>query len=178
MESNNNKWKVGELVTLPKTSRQLKITNYKTYERFIGSRYICIREATDNQFGILLKVLGRIPAEHIMMVCDEPYCKDDSTELFEGMCYFSYPFPKLNELKEVLETLRNNPDLLPKLDAASMHINPKSTYWIRETTKKLFIRKPQCYDVSTDSLSTATDDAAPYRLTMLFFSKDQSISVR
>ena len=100
-------------------------------------------------------------------------------ELFEGICYFSYSFPRLEDLKEVLEVLRNNPDLLPKFDAASMHVNPKSSFWIRETTKKLFlIRKPQCYDVSTDSLSTSIDDPAPYRVTMVYFSKDQSISVR
>ena len=179
MESNDSSWKVGEIVLLPRTARQLKISSFTTYERIIGSRYMCIREATDSQFGILLKVLGRTPAERIMMVEGVPFCKDDSMELFEGICYFSYPFPKLKDVKEVLETLRNNPDLLPKLETASMHINPKSSFWLRETTKKFFfIEKPQCYDVSTDSLSTATDDAAPYRLTMLYFSKDQSISVR
>ena len=131
------------------------------------------------QYGILLKVLGRTPADRIMMVCGLPYCKDDSMELFEGICYFSYSFPRLEDLKEVLEVLRNNPDLLPKFDAASMHVNPKSSFWIREATKKLFlIRKPQCYDVSTDSLGTGIDDPAPYRVTMVYFSKDQSISVR
>lgn len=178
MDSNDKKWSLGELVHLPRTTRFLENKNFKSYENFIGSRYICIREATEGQYGILLKVLGRTPAEFIKMVCGSPFCKDDSMELFEGICYFSYSFPTLAQVKEVLEVLRNNPDLLPKFDEAMMHVNPKSSFWIREATKKFFMLKPQYYDVSTDSLSIAPGDPAPYRLTMVYFSKDQTVSVR
>lgn len=178
MESNEQKWTLGKLVLLPRTTKLFKASDYKSYERIIGSRYICIREATDNQYGILLKVLGRYPAEHIMMIDGEPFCRDDSMELFQGMCYFSYSFPRFEDLKEVLAILHNNPDLLSHFEDAKMHVNPKASFWVRETASKLFMKKPQCYDVSTDCLSTATGNAAPYRLTMVYFTKDQTVSVR
>ena len=178
MKSNTNNWELGEIVVLPRTTRQVKSGSFKSYERIIGSRYICIREATEGQYGILLKVLGRTPADFVMMVCGEPFCKDDSMELFDGVCYMSYSFPTLEDLKEVVEILNNNPSLLPKFDAASMHVNPKTTFWIRESAKRLFTKKPQFYDVSTEKLGTSTDDPAPYRLSIVYFTQDQSISVR
>ena len=179
MEPNKNNWNLGELVTLPKQERPLKSGAMTQYGHYIGSRYICIREATDTQRGILVKVLGKCPPEFVSVVGGQPFTKDDREELFNGCHYFSYPYPASKDVKEVLDILDSTPTLLQYFQNASMHINPKSSFWLRETTKKFFfIEKPQCYDVSTDSLSTGMDDPAPYRVTMVYFSKDKSISVR
>ena len=178
METNTKSWEVGEMVVLPRTTRQVKSSSFKSYERIIGSRYICIREATEGHYGILLKVLGRTPADFVKIVSGAPFCKDDSMELFEGVCYFSYPFPALSDLKEVIDILSDNPSLLQKFEEASMHVNPKATFWVREIAKSFLMTKPQFYDVSTDRLSTATIDPAPYRLSIVYFTQDKSISVR
>ena len=178
MDSNTKNWEVGEMVVLPRTTRQVKSSSFKSYERIIGSRYICIREAAEEHYGILLKVLGRTPADFVTMVCGEPFCKDDSMELFEGVCYFSYSFPLLSELKDVIGILSNNPSLLQKFNDASMHVNPNATFWVRETVNSFFTKKPQFYDVSTDRLGTDATDLAPYRLSIVYFTQDQSISVR
>ncbi len=180
VEQNENCWCVGKVVTLPRTSKQIKSNGIKLYEQYVGSRYICIREATEDQDGILLKVLGRTPAEYIKIVNGEPFCKDDSMELLEGMCYFSYSFPTLEEVKTVLDIFRNNPGLLTHFEASQMHINPKASFWVRETVSSmLMMKKPQCYDVTTDSLGKATDKALPpYRLTIVYFTKEQTIQTR
>ena len=62
-----------------------------------------MREATDGQCGILLKVLGKISKKYIMFVNGKPFCKDEREDLFKGKCYYSYPFPTVDALKEVLE---------------------------------------------------------------------------
>ena len=46
----------------------------------MASRYICIREATAGQRGILLKVLGKTTRENIIMRGGKPFCKDDKYE--------------------------------------------------------------------------------------------------
>ena len=175
-----NNWCMGEVVILPRTTKQLKKNGIKLYEQLVGSRYICIREATEDQHGILLKVLGRTPAEYIKMVNGEPFCKDDSMELLEGMCYSSYSFPTLEEVKTVLDIIRSNPSLHQHFEDAQMHINPQATFWVRETASNmLMMKKPQCYDVKTDSIGKAPGKALPpYRLTMVYFAKDQSIHTK
>lgn len=176
MASNTSMWNLGEIVYPPRTTKLLKSRNRKLYESLIDSRYICIREATEGQYGILLRVLGKVKANHIMFVKGRPFCKDEDVELFDGMSYLSYSFPRVAELKEVLDIIRSNPNLLNHFEAASMHFNPKSLFWVNETVNNLlFMRKPQCYNASTESLSTTSDDMAPYRLTMVYFNTQLQI---
>ena len=59
MASDTNNWKIGEVVSLPRAEKLLKKGFSASYETFIASRYICIREATDKQQGVLVKVLGK-----------------------------------------------------------------------------------------------------------------------
>jgi hypothetical protein len=68
MDVNKNNWKVGELVNLPRTETLLKKRGMTRYERLVESRYICIREATDTQRGILVKAMGKVPMHHIIKV--------------------------------------------------------------------------------------------------------------
>ena len=170
MGKNEKNYHLGEIVTLPREETLLKKNGLQIYMRYTGSRYICIRQATDNQPGILVKVLGKLTPERIMMVNEEPFTKDDRAESFNGICYFSYPFPALTELKEILDIIRSNQSLLQIFEDASMHVNPKSKFWVNETASRLLVmKKPQCYDASTDDLCTASDHEAPYRLTMVYF---------
>ena len=91
METQEFKWKVGELVSLTWNKRLLKKSGSRSYAEFVNSRYICVREATDKQPGILVKVLGKVTRDQIMLVNGTPFCKDDRDYLFKGKCYYSYP---------------------------------------------------------------------------------------
>ncbi|MBO7067609.1 MAG: hypothetical protein J6W52_02870 [Bacteroidaceae bacterium] len=173
MEQNENNWKIGEEVSFPWTSTTLKTSGKTFYKHFYGSRFICIRPADEGKRGILIKVLGKTSPQDIMMVGGEPFCKDDRDELVTGKSYFSYRFPALSDLKEALAIIRENPKLLPIFDKAGMHLNPDSTFWIRESVRKILFRKPQIYDSRTGSLFTTTDGTSPYRIALLFFLKDE-----
>ncbi len=165
-----NNLSVGEIANLKRKTTLLKESGTKIYKQLIGSRYLCIREAKDGQKGILVKVLGKVPAAQILLVGGQPFSRDDREELFESTGYCSYSFPKLEELKEVLSIIRSNPDLLDHFERASMHINPQSKFWVNETASQLLIiKKPLCYDASSDSLNTASSSDVPYRLTLLYF---------
>ncbi len=169
-ESNSTNWQLGETVILPEKTIPLKKDGTRTYERLSGSRYICVREATEGQRGILAKMLGRFIPERIIMVGGQPFCKDIREELFIGRRYFSYPFPSVHELKEVLDIISNTPSLLKRFEEARMPFNPQSSFWVRETASTFFIKKrPQFYDAHTDTLCTPSDDATHYRLTMAYF---------
>jgi hypothetical protein len=174
MGSNENNWHLGEIATLPRTERLLKESGSKLYERLIGSRYVCVREATERQRGILVKVLGKISPEHIEIVAGQPFTKDDREDTFTGIRYFSYSFPAVKDVREVVEILRSNPSLIQIFEDASMHINLKSKFWVNKTESRLLVRKkPQCYDASSKQIDKPSKDEAPYRLTMVYFNKEK-----
>lgn len=163
-------WKVGDIDVFPWTSTVFKKSGSTTYKHYYSSRFICIREADDEHRGILLKVLGKASPHEIMMVGGEPFCKDERDDLLNGKVYSSFRFPSLQELTEALAIVRENPKLLSLFEEASMHFNPESSFWVRETSRKhIFQKKPQFYDASTGTLSVSTDDTPHYRLTMLYF---------
>lgn len=177
MESNMNKWNIGQKVSLPWETKLLKKDKKNSYERMIGSYYICIREASDRHNGILLRVLDDAKASSVMLVCGQPFFQDESTELFEGGCsYSSYSSPTVVELKESLAILRSNPSLFARFEEASMSINLQSLFWVNETARNnFFMKKPLCYNPSTDSLCIASDSVAPCRLTMVYFNTQLQI---
>lgn len=172
MASTENNWHFGEIVTLPRTEKLLKTSGSTIYKELVGSRYICVREATETQRGILAKVLGKYPPENILTVGGQPFSKDDREDLFEGMRYFSYPFPAVKDVQEVLDILRSDPKLVQIFEGASMHINPQSKYWVNETESRLLVmKKPQCYNARSEQICKPSKDDAPYRLTMVYFFK-------
>jgi hypothetical protein len=132
MESNKNNWTLGEIATLPKQEKPLKQGGSKAYVHYITSRYICIREATEGQRGILVKVLGKVCGDQVGFVKGEPFCKDDHDELFAGHRYYSFPFPSAKDVREAIDIIRGDQELLQKFEAASMHINPNSTFWVSD----------------------------------------------
>ena len=171
MEPKRTEWHIGELVTLPRTNTQIK-EGRTSYEQMVGSRYICIREASDGKQGVLLKVLGKLPQYQIKVIAGEPFCKDDKLDGFEGNVYYSYQFPTTDEVKEVLGILRENKELLDVFEKHSMHINPYSTFWVRETVTKMYILKDlQYYDSKKAELvlSTSADKDVHYRITIAYF---------
>lgn len=172
MESTENCWRLGEIMTLPRKEKLLKKSGSTVYKWLIGSRYVCVREASEGQRGILVKVLGKFPSEHIMTVGGQPFSKDDREELFAGMRYFSYPFPAVRDVQEVLEILRINPSLVKMFEGASMHINLKSKFWVNEMESRLFVmKKPLCYDSYSEQVGAPLKDDVAYRLTMVYFYK-------
>ena len=172
MESNKNNWTLGEIATLPKQEKTLKKSLTNQYVHYIASRYICIREATDTQRGILVKVLGKCNDEPIRIVNGEPFCNDFHDELFTKDSYSSYPFPSAREVQEVIEILKANQDLLQKFESAKMHINPDSTFWVRDTTRnKLFRKRLQILSGRDGELHPADDDGFHYRLSIVYFFK-------
>ena len=170
MESNKNDWNLGKIVFPPTTATLLKKRNKKEYKRFINLQYICVREATESQCGILVKVLGKTKADNITFVCGQPFCNDDEFMLFEGQIISSYSFPTVAELREVLNIIRSNPSLLSQFEAVSMQFDPNSIFWVNKTGFHLpFTKKPRCYDASTNRLCKAPKDSEPCRLTMAYF---------
>ena len=170
MDSNKQNWALGEIVTLP---RKTSPVNSK-YEHLMASRYICIKESEGGECGMLLKVLGKMTREHITMQGGEPFCKDDKNEGFTSDTYYSYRFPSEEEVKEVIRILRGKPNLVEIFENASMHINPNSTYWVRDITGRLpFLKKPQYYDAHSGELLVAGDDKPHYRLTIAYFYKSK-----
>ena len=169
-------WKVGEVVHLPRTVAPIYESTTKSYERLVNSRYICIREWAEGQQGILMKVLGKMPREHIMMKGGEPFCKDEKSEDFSTNSYYSYRFPSVEELKEALDIIRGNWELIDAFEKASMHINPNSTFWVRETVSRLmFLKKLQFLYAPTGKLFSADDDTAHYRVTIVHFEKSKIV---
>ncbi|MBO4719531.1 MAG: hypothetical protein J5658_06630 [Prevotella sp.] len=179
MESNKNYWTTGEIITLKRTEKPLKNSGWSMYGQYIGSRYICIREDSERQHGILLKVLGKAYSDQVRMVGGEAFSVDDSDELFMGHHYFSYPFPKPGDLKEVLDILRGDNSLLQKFEDAKMHINPNSKYWVNETSRNMLMMKvPQVYDSSDDLLHNPSSDTAYYRISIVYFHRGGIVLVK
>ena len=157
------------MVTLPRTTEIIK-KGVTSYGHLHMSRYVCVREATEGQRGILVKVLGKFSREHIKIVDGKPFCLDDHDDLFESSNYLSFPFPSTAELQEVLDIINDNPDLLQSFKEASMHINLQSKFWVNETEKHLLImKKPLCFDAKTGLTAIPAYNDSPYRLTLFYF---------
>ena len=171
METNGNNWGLGELVTLPREERILKKSGTTEYMHIIGSRYICIREATNKQRGILMRVLGKANGDRITIENGKPFCKDDHEELFYGSRYFSYPFPSASQITEALDILRANQDLQQKFEKASMHLNPDSTFWVSDTTRNVILRKIAQFVNGHDGQLYPANDNEHYRITFVYFYK-------
>ena len=173
IDSTGYNWRLGEIVSLKWNYELIKKSGQKSYAYCAVSSYICVREATDRQYGILVKVLGKTSKEHIMFVNGEPFCKDEREDLLKGKCYYSFPFPTLNALKEVLEIVNSNEALKGRFEAESMKFNPASTFWVREAAGGFLSKKPQYYDAASGQLCKATDNAAHYRLSIAYFNKNE-----
>jgi hypothetical protein len=171
MNMKRNNWKLGEVVELPKTGSQIHKSGKESYEHMTSSCYVCVREAANGQRGILVKMMGRIKAQEMMIVNHEPFCKDETEETEGQTVYYSYRFPTSEELKEVLDIVRSNDVLWRQLDEASMFINPDGSFWVREMERKfLVVKHTQYYDPKTGFLSSpATADEAHRRLTIAYF---------
>ncbi len=175
MISNYNNWKVGEPVNLKRRNSILYVNPFSSYEHFIASHYICVREADGYSPGILVKVLGKTTRDQIMIIAKEPFVVDDQDEGFNGDVYYGYRFPTLSELEKVLFIIRNNTELIEKFEMASMMIDPNSTFWVRETANRLlFLKELQCYDASSGNVFVSTNDNdAHCRLTIAYYYKSR-----
>lgn len=170
MATNTNNWKVGEIVNLPRAEKPLKKGFSDIYENYIASRYICIREATDRQQGILVKVLGKAFADEIKVVSGQSFTIDETDQLFDSYKYFCYPFPSANDVKEVLNILRGNESLLAQFEAEYMHVNPDSTFWVCETASTMVFLKKKQYLSGTDNiLYTSGKGDIHYRISVVHF---------
>ena len=78
----------------------------------------------------------------------------------------------------VLHIIRNDQLLIDTLEKSSMHINPNSTFWVRDTARsRLVLKKPQYYDVLSGKLLTASGvGRVHYRLSIIYFRQSQLIS--
>lgn len=172
IDSKALKCRLGELVTLGWNTTLLKSGSSKSYSSIENSRYLCIREATKNQRGILVKGLGKIRRDQIMLISGKPFCKDERDELFVGKHYYGYPFPGVKELKEVLDIVRVDMDLQQKLIDNGMFFNPNGTFWVSDTKSQLLGMKHSMlyYAPSTDSLTAAKSaDDRHQRLAVVYF---------
>ena len=173
MVSEENNWKFGEVVTLPRTTKTIK-NGVTSYGMLHISRYVCVREATDTERGVLVKVLGRFPREHIKIVDGKPFCTDDHDDLFESNSYLTFPFPTTTEVQEVLDIINSHPEIMDSFREASMHINLQAKFWVSETEKHLLImKKPLCYDAKYEQVEAPAYNDSPYRITLAYFYKGE-----
>ncbi len=122
---------------------------------------------------MLVRVLGKTNRDNIIISGGEPFFKDDKVEGFMNDIYYSYRFPSAEELKEVLDIIRNDKSLIDKFEESSMHINPNSTFWVRDMASRLLVfKKPQYYDADSDRLFAAGNDKdLHYRISVAYFYK-------
>ena len=75
----------------------------------------------------------------------------------------------------MLDILKKDESLVEIFEKAKMHINPNSTYWVRDTTRRLLVLKaPQHYDAKSDGLFASEDDnSLHYRISVAYFYKSQ-----
>ncbi len=176
MYSNENNWSVGELVNLNREERLLKKSSNTLYKSFVASRFICIRERTGSQQGILVKVLGPTHKSSIMLTAGLPFCKDRREDFFLGKCYYGYPFPAASDVEEVLDIVRPNNALMDAFRQHDMLFDPYATFWVRDTVERLFLLKElQYYDVSSGQLKRATNETAHYRMAIVYFNEKNLI---
>ncbi|MCR5270499.1 MAG: hypothetical protein K6D91_05725 [Prevotella sp.] len=137
---------------------------------------MCIREESNTERGILLKVLGKTTPKHIKICNGEPYSQDDIDQQFYNTIYFSYPYPSKEETDEVNSILRNNPKLINLLEEASMRVRPSSTFWVKDTKRNLLFQKQlQFLDANTGELHRPDDNQPRYRLSIVYFYKGELI---
>jgi hypothetical protein len=170
MELSTTNLKVGETVTLQRSEKVLKKSGTTIFKKFISSRYVCIRESANGQPGILVKVLGKTPATLLTIIDGKPYVKDDSEHLFYDTNYYSFPFPKGEQVEEALSIIRNNAELIKQFESLSMHVNTEATFWVRDTTRNLLLKRQLHYlDAKTNQTCTATESDAHYRLSIVYY---------
>ncbi len=170
MES-HYKWEIGDIVNVGYDEFFLCKRSYILYEQIIASRYICVKKPTFESPGMLVKVLGKVPRQSIMIRAGEPFIKDDKEDFFYRKIYYSYKFPTIREVEKVLGLIQNTPMLIDKFKKASMSIDPKSTFWVRETASKFFFMKePLCYDAYSGNIFTAArNNDTHYRLSIVYY---------
>ena len=171
-QEKSQEWSVGELVNMERSTTQLKESGTNMYSNMVSSQYVCIRETTDGQDGILVRGLGNIRQRHIMIVSGEPFIKDERDDLFVGKQYYSHPLPTADELKEVLDIVRTDENIQQKLKACGMQFDSNGTFWVSDTKAKFcgLKRDLQYYDTKTGRLATAkSPDEYHQRITVAFF---------
>ena len=168
--TNIQDWKVGDVVTLPRTRRTLKNGVSIAFEQFVESRYLCIREASHELRGILVRVLDRAYNGYAKIVKGQPCWNDDSVSTFYGVRYFCHPLPKANDLHEVLSIIRGNKNLLQQLEDAGMHIDVDSTFWVNDIIRQIFFfKKLQYLDGRDGRLCPATGNSSHNRISIVYF---------
>ena len=169
---NEANWHLGDLVNLSWNYKEIKKSGRKSYAYYALSNYVCVREATDRQRGILVKGLGKIQRERVMLVNGEPFCTDEREGLFMGNHYYSLPFPTADELKEALDIVRFDMNIQQILIDNGMFFNPNGTFWVSDIQSQFFglKRSLQYYDPPTGCLATAKRlDERHNRITIAYF---------
>ena len=170
MEPITTNWKTGDIVTLQCAEKTLKTKGNSIYKEFVASRYVCVREASKGERGILVKVLGKAPDSSLEIIEDRPFAKDGVEQLLDDIIYYSYPFAKAMEIEEVLSIICHTPELLNVFESISMHIDTEATFWVRETTRNmLFMKQLQYFDASQSLTCVAKENEAHYRLSIVYY---------
>lgn len=174
MEPMTTNWKTGEIVTLQLSDKTLQKDETTIYKEFVSLRYVCIREASNDKRGILVKVLGKIPAMNLEIVGDTPFVKDDVKQHLYDTYYYSFPFPKAIEIEEALSIIRHHQELIGKFKSISMNIDTEASFWVRETARNLlFMKQLQYFDANSCLTCTAKENDAHYRLSIVYYQNSE-----
>lgn len=172
MEQQKGKWCVGDLVTLPRKVAFIEKRGIRVYEYFSRSKYVCVRERTAEQPGLLVKLLGRCDAEELMRVNYELFSKDDKVEGFNANHYCCYRFPTADQVQEVLDIIEDNDQLRQQFEAVGMIWSPDAFYWVRNVKRKLLglCWAPQYYNpFNKQTIPADKKSATHYRMAVVTF---------
>lgn len=149
------RWSLGEFVKVPHYTETIGKKDGKKYKHLWERRYICVREATEGQQGILIKVLDRATSVQLQLMGGEPFYRDGKVVNKDRRNYYGFQFPKLEELKVVLDLLKQNELVTMKLREKWSHFDLTGLFWIRELKSRFFgfQKKPQYYDNKTKQVA-------------------------
>lgn len=177
MTEKKSRWTVGEKVSLHHHKTILYRLPRRIFAHFVASRYLCIREASSKNRGILLKVLGTFEAGEISSRRFEAFCKDakDDGYDFRPDSYYSFRFPTKKQVKEVLQILKAQPELVERLYEIGMGFSWQQGYWVRGMAFNCLLgSKPKWYDPTADAVFVShRSEEEHLRMSIVYFDAEK-----
>ncbi|MCR4852225.1 MAG: hypothetical protein K5893_01370 [Prevotella sp.] len=169
--SNLSEWKVGNLVAPGLMFRKICHYGGKIYMNFVDSKFVCIREATASEPGVLVKVLNSCDQSRFLFRKGEPFVKDYKNVNFESPVeYCSFRLPTVEEIKFVLSIAKSDKTLGEMLSDRGLSPYEPATYWTRDISRSIIGRHVKFYDSATGEVkSESGDDTERIRITVVYF---------
>ena len=170
-----SEWKVGDVVAPGLMFRKICRFGGKIYMHFLDSKYICIREASAEAPGMLVKVLNSCDQSRFLFRGGEPFIKDYKTVNFESPVeYSTFRLPTVEEVRFVLATAKADVQLGQMLANRGLSPNEPATYWTRGIGGNILGRRVEFYDSATRTVKTESgSNTERIRITVAYFTSQK-----